>query len=64
MKSYVYEHIEVKKTGRQATRTLSSKKDEVLVEITPVHDRDGTWHKWIPERVLFTVEDTKGDDND
>lgn len=56
MSSFVLENIEVKKTGRTATRTLGSGKVETVVEITPVNDRDGMWKKWVPERVLFVVD--------
>lgn len=63
-KSFVYENTEVKKTGRQAKRALASNKEETLVEITPVHDRDGSWYKWVPLRVLFVVEQPEDNKND
>jgi hypothetical protein len=56
MKTYVYENIEVKQTGRSATRSLGNSKVEELVEITPVHDKDGLWFKWVPAKVLFVVK--------
>jgi len=61
MTSFVYENVEVRKTGRTASRTLQSGKAEIVVEITPKNDKDGLWHKWVPERVLFVVEDNQGE---
>lgn len=66
MSSFVFENIEVIMTGRKASRVLSSNKCETLVEITPKNDKDGLWHKWVPERVLFVVEElsTQGEDDE
>lgn len=60
-KSYVYENTEVVKTGREATRTLSSGKTDVQVEITPKSNDCGVWKKWVREVELFTVV---GDNNE
>jgi hypothetical protein len=57
MSTYVFDNIEVKKTGRTAQRTLPSKKIDQLVEITPVDDKVGTWKKWVREAELFAVGD-------
>lgn len=63
MTTYVFENIEVKMTGRKAKRTVNQKTEE-LVEITPQHDKDGLWHKWVPQRALFVVEDLPQGDSD
>jgi hypothetical protein len=62
-KTYVYDGVEVRKTGRVATRThgtlpYSPPAKSTLVEITPV-DSDMDWKKWVDPRVLFTVDSTK-----
>lgn len=55
-KSWVYEGVEVVKTGRSATKTLASGKRDVVVEITPLQSTTGTWKKWVQESTLFEVE--------
>lgn len=60
-KQYVFENLEVKKTGRVAVRQLASasKRTIELVEITPVHENDGSWTKWVSESSLFLIMDEK-----
>ena len=53
--TYVFENIEVKKTGRKAQRKLKSGKVDELVEITPVDEKVGTWKKWTRDAELFEV---------
>jgi len=60
-KSYVYEDVEVVKTKREAIRTLSSGKPDVRVEITPKHDINGIWKKWVKETELFTIVGDKNE---
>lgn len=54
--TYVFDNVEVRKTGRKATNTLRSGKVEEVVEITPVDSTTGGWKKWIREDILFKVE--------
>jgi len=58
MKSYVYDNVEVSKTGRTASKTLASGKEDVLFEITPVHQTTGMWKKWVRESDLFLIKIT------
>ena len=58
--NYVYENIEVKKTGRTASRTIgTSTKIQVVVEITPTDEDDGTWKKWVNPDQLFVIRETE-----
>jgi hypothetical protein len=54
--TYVFENVEVRRTGRIATNTLKSGKTDKLVEITPVDNAVGNWKKWIREDMLFEVQ--------
>lgn len=58
-KTYVYENVEVRKTGRTATRPSISKNNSeiTLYEITPLHEYDGLWKKWVMENALFTISE-------
>lgn len=53
--TYVYENVEVRKTGRRAERKLKSGKVDVVIEITPMDTIVGTWKKWVIEDTLFEV---------
>lgn len=53
--TYVYENVEVVKTGRTASKKLTSGKDNVLYEITPKDERTGTWKKWVSDAQLHKV---------
>lgn len=53
---YVYDNVEVVKTGRTAKKALRSGKVDELVEITPVESMDGTWKKWVRDVELFEVQ--------
>lgn len=55
-KRYVYDNVEVIKTGRSAKKPLRSGKVDELFEITPVETMDGTWKKWVREIELFEVQ--------
>lgn len=55
-KRYVYDNVEVIKTGRSAKKPLRSGKIDELFEITPVETMDGTWKKWVREIELFEVQ--------
>ena len=56
MKTYVLENVEVQKTGRTATKTLKSGKEDKLVEVTPLDEAVGKWKKWVREAELFEVD--------
>jgi hypothetical protein len=61
MTTYVYDGIEVRKTGRTASKespTLRGKRFVTLIEITPVGDDVG-WKKWVDENSLYVVEENK-----
>lgn len=60
MTTYVFDNVEVKKTGRNAQRKLKSGKVDELFEITPVDEHVGQWKKWVHEVELFAVE-SKGE---
>ena len=55
VQTYVYENVEVKKTGRTAQKTLKSGSVDQLVEITPVDPMVGSWKKWVRDAELFEV---------
>lgn len=62
MTTYVYDGVEVRKTGRTASKespTLRGKRTVTLVEITPVGDDDG-WKKWVDEDSLYVVDKNTG----
>lgn len=54
--TYVFENVEVRKTGRKAKNKLRSGKIDELVEITPTEQSVGSWKKWVREDVLFEVQ--------
>ena len=53
--SYVYDNIEVQKTGRTATKELKSGKTDKLFEVTPINSMNGQWKKWVRDEELFTI---------
>lgn len=61
--TYVYGETEVKLTGREATKPLVGGKKMTLVEITPLHDYDGTWKKFVPMASLLTIVDSVRSEN-
>ena len=63
--SYVYhykdEHVEVKITGRTATKTIpavgvAKERKDVLYEIQPVELEDGRWKRFVRESDLIVIE--------
>jgi hypothetical protein len=54
--TYVLNDLEVKLTGRVAKRSAPGGKTQELVEVTPADEYQGTWKKWVPKSVLFTIE--------
>lgn len=57
MPTYIYEQVEVKPTGKTATRNLRSGKEETIHEVTPVSQQIGSWKKWVNLETLFVVND-------
>jgi hypothetical protein len=60
MTTFVFEGIEVRKTGREATRIIKTLPGQagrvmILVEITPVEEFD--WKKWVAPEQLYEVKD-------
>ena len=54
--TYVFEGVEVFKTGRTASRKLRTRERVLmLIEIQPV-DRTFTWKKWVNELELYIVD--------
>jgi hypothetical protein len=53
---YVYEGVEVIKTGKKAAKELASKKIDTLYEITPSDRMVGSWKKWVRDSDLYVVE--------
>jgi hypothetical protein len=65
--TYVFESVEVKKTGRTAKREMKLPNGKVhstalMVEITPT-DEDLGWKKWVDEAHLFTVNPESSNEN-
>lgn len=54
--TYVYDNVEVMKTGRTATKDLRSGKTDELIEVTPKDTIVGAWKKWVREADLFQVK--------
>mgnify|MGYP003590006349 CR=1 FL=1 len=54
--TFVFGEVEVKKTGRWATKDLPNNKKLTLVEVTPVNTWDGSWKKWANPSSLLIVE--------
>lgn len=59
MTTFVYEGIEVRQTGRFASKEITGMRSRVrkihLVEITPVNTDDGEWKKWATEDSLIPI---------
>lgn len=56
---YIYENIEVHLTGRFAKRGSEESNQHstknLLCEITPVDENQGTWKKWVSFATLYKV---------
>jgi len=53
--TFVYDDIEVKKTGRTASKPVPGGKFVTLCEITPNDPDVGTWKKWVNPSSLFII---------
>jgi hypothetical protein len=54
-KTFIFEGIEVKTTGRFGRKAGDTDSKFLLCEITPISDEHGTWIKWVPAKDLFEV---------
>ena len=58
-KTYVYDNVEVKLTGRKAKREIVQRRGEnkihELVEIAPADIECGSWKRWIKEAELYEI---------
>lgn len=54
---FLFENVEVVKTGRSATKVGTSGQPLVSVEITPATTDMGTWKKWVHESNLMVIDD-------
>lgn len=50
---YVYDGVEVKKTGREAVKSIRSIEDR-LVEVEPIN-KDIGWKKWVRPTDLYEI---------
>jgi hypothetical protein len=55
--TYLLDDVEVRKTGRVATKKLrrNNKIDERF-EVTPVDKMQGVWLKWVRDTDLYEIE--------
>ena len=60
VETWVFENIEVLKTGKVATKKLASGKVDTMYEVTPVDEFNGKWKKWAREENLYKVDDISG----
>lgn len=54
-KTFLFEDVEVRKTGRAAKRTLRNNKVDERFEITPVDPMQGAWTKWVRNSDLYDI---------
>jgi len=75
MTQYVFEGLEVKKTGRIAQKEIPTKlkkrrggnaspRIDILYEVTPVDNETGSWMKWVKDEDLYEIVDEDKPDND
>lgn len=66
--SWVYNEVEVKLTGRTASKQIetvnrrSGQKtvtEQLLYEITPKNNEDGSWKKWVDLNSLYEIKGDK-----
>lgn len=55
IQTYVFENVEVRKTGRVARKQLKSGKVDEMFEVTPVDGVVGSWKKWPREDMLTPI---------
>lgn len=66
--TYIYDNMEVVKTGRKAAKSVPPKKkrsertptnQDILFEITPADPDDGTWKRWVRQSDLYEIIEQK-----
>lgn len=60
-KTYVFDNVEVKPTGRYATKTIkltSKQVTDILIEIQPIDQTGIQWKKWVKINDLYLINDT------
>ena len=56
--TFVYNLIEVRATNRVAKKLGAlARPNDMMVEITPIHEDDGTWVKFVPISELFAISE-------
>jgi hypothetical protein len=55
MQTFILQDLEVRLTGRTASRKGPGLKVQELVEVTPVDEDQGSWKKWVPRATLFEI---------
>jgi len=61
IENYVYDGVQVVKTGRTAVKKHPKKQEliiDTLVEISPTDAESFKWKKWVRENDLFKIIDT------
>ena len=53
--TFLFEDVEVRLTGRTATRKLRSGKIDERMEITPLDKMQGVWKKWVRCTDLYEI---------
>lgn len=66
--TYIYDSVEVRKTGRTATKQKEARiskvtKTDILYEIEPLDTNMYQWKKWVKEDELYTIRDNNDDDD-
>lgn len=59
MPSYIFEGVEIKPTGKTASRKTRSGKEETIHEVTPVSQQIGSWKKWVSLDTLYVVNESE-----
>jgi hypothetical protein len=60
--TFLLNGIEVVYTGRIATRHIRNNKTDTLYEVSPLHDDDGSWKKWVHKKELYQIYDKDTDE--
>lgn len=58
-RTYIYDALEVKWTGRKASKKKDwhrTKSITTIYEITPIDPESGSWKKWVKEEDLYKIE--------